>query len=576
MKNLALSFSIIFLAFGICFAQTSAFTYQGKLADSGSPANGQYDFVFKLFSLSADGAQIGADVVRDDVQVTTGVFTVSLDFGSSPFTSDTARYLEIAVRPGASTGAYTTLVPRQPITSSPYSVSTIRAVSAAVADNALQLGGVNASQYVQTADARLSDARTPTAGSTDYIQNTTAQQTRADFNISGTGTANIFNATTQYNIGGSRVLSVGGTDNVFAGVGAGGANTTGSFNSFFGRNAGQANAEGTSNSFFGVDAGIAATSVRNSFFGAEAGVQSSTGFDNAFFGYAAGQSNTVGNANTVIGAFADLSANNLTNATAIGHNARVSQSNSLVLGNGVNVGIGTTAPQQSLHVVGNEILSTGIQAGFKFRDRGSASSNDDWVWYSNTNIARFFRAGVGDLLTVTTNGTVEIPGALDVTGRVRIGVLGSAFGESLAVGTVRLEQLGSAGSTSLCQNFFLFISSCSSSIRYKQNIDSFNQGLSLVKQLRPVSFNWRANNQADFGLVAEEVNKVEPLLTTTNDKGEIEGVKYDRVGVVLVNAVQEQQRQIDAQQKQIERQQKQIDSLKQIVCSMNPRADICK
>ncbi|MDQ4139819.1 MAG: hypothetical protein M3142_04775, partial [Bacteroidota bacterium] len=45
-----------------------------------------------------------------------------------------------------------------------------------------------------------------------------------------------------------------------------------------------------------------------------------------------------------------------------------------------NTGIGTTAPQQRLHVVGNEILSTGSVSGFKFRNRGSNSSDDDWVW----------------------------------------------------------------------------------------------------------------------------------------------------------------------------------------------------
>ena len=45
----------------------------------------------------------------------------------------------------------------------------------------------------------------------------------------------------------------------------------------------------------------------------------------------------------------------------------------------------------------------------------------------------------------------------------------------------------------------------------------------------------------DMGLVAEEVNAVEPLLTTTNTSGAVEGVKYDRVGVVLINAVKEQQ-----------------------------------
>jgi len=83
----------------------------------------------------------------------------------------------------------------------------------------------------------------------------------------------------------------------------------------------------------------------------------------------------------------------------------IATENALIAG---NVGIGTVAPQQTLHVVGSEILSTGNASGFKFRDRGSVSSSDDWVWYSNGNIARFFRAGVGDLMSVQTNGNVGI------------------------------------------------------------------------------------------------------------------------------------------------------------------------
>lgn len=55
------------------------------------------------------------------------------------------------------------------------------------ASNSAQLGGVAASSYVLTSDSRLSDARPPTAGSANYIQNTTSQQT-ANFNISGNGT----------------------------------------------------------------------------------------------------------------------------------------------------------------------------------------------------------------------------------------------------------------------------------------------------------------------------------------------------------------------------------------------------
>ena len=53
--------------------------------------------------------------------VTNGLFTVQLDFGMSPFNGN-PRWLEIGVRPGASTGAYTTVNPRQPITATPYAI----------------------------------------------------------------------------------------------------------------------------------------------------------------------------------------------------------------------------------------------------------------------------------------------------------------------------------------------------------------------------------------------------------------------------------------------------------------------
>ncbi len=155
----AISIAWCFLCLGQAIgAQTTAFTYQGKLADGGSPATGQYDFIFRLFSALSGGSQIGGDLVRDDVQVTSGMFAVDLDSGSSPFTSTTGHYLEIAVRAGASTGAYTTLGSRQPITSSPYSVETIRATSAAGADEALRPDGVPAGNDIQDTATRPTHA----------------------------------------------------------------------------------------------------------------------------------------------------------------------------------------------------------------------------------------------------------------------------------------------------------------------------------------------------------------------------------------------------------------------------------
>ena len=116
-------------------AQTTAFSYQGKLDDAGSPANGAYDFEFRLFDASSAGTQIGSTITVNDLTVTAGIFNTSLDFGASAFPGAN-RWLEISVRLGTSTGAYTTLTPRQPINSTPYAVRSLSALTADTATNA--------------------------------------------------------------------------------------------------------------------------------------------------------------------------------------------------------------------------------------------------------------------------------------------------------------------------------------------------------------------------------------------------------------------------------------------------------
>jgi hypothetical protein len=97
------------------------FTYQGRLIDGDSPAEGDYDFRFILYDAQAGGSQVGGIEAPEDVTVTGGLFTVALDFGSAAFTGQ-ARWLEIGVRPWDSTGAYTPLSPRQELTAAPYAL----------------------------------------------------------------------------------------------------------------------------------------------------------------------------------------------------------------------------------------------------------------------------------------------------------------------------------------------------------------------------------------------------------------------------------------------------------------------
>lgn len=98
----------------------TAFTYQGRLNDAGAPANGAFDLQLVLYDAPVGGSQAGPVLTRDDVVVTSGLFTAALDFGA--VFGGSKRFLEVGVRPGASTGAYTILSPRQELTPAPYAV----------------------------------------------------------------------------------------------------------------------------------------------------------------------------------------------------------------------------------------------------------------------------------------------------------------------------------------------------------------------------------------------------------------------------------------------------------------------
>jgi len=147
---------------------TTAFTYQGELQTAGLPATGQHDLRFRLFDAAAGGVQIGAIICSDNVTLSGGRFTVSLDFGAA-FTGQ-QRFLEIEAR--ADTGlnctdatGFAILVPRQPLTAAPnaaFALTAASATTAATATNANQLNGQAAAFYQNAANlsaGTLSDLR---------------------------------------------------------------------------------------------------------------------------------------------------------------------------------------------------------------------------------------------------------------------------------------------------------------------------------------------------------------------------------------------------------------------------------
>src|SRR5690242_15416639 len=132
-RVLASLLTIVFTT--LLHAQTTAFTYQGQLQNNGSPANGIYDLQFSLYDAETSGGVVAGPITNSLVAVTNGLFTTTLDFGSSVFDGNN-RWLEIGVATNGS-DSFATLSPRQPITSTPYAIQSLNAATAASANSVL-------------------------------------------------------------------------------------------------------------------------------------------------------------------------------------------------------------------------------------------------------------------------------------------------------------------------------------------------------------------------------------------------------------------------------------------------------
>jgi hypothetical protein len=309
-----------------------------------------------------------------------------------------------------------------------------------------------------------------------------------------------------------------GGNNNFFGTGAG-ANTTGGWNSFFGGYAGKANTTGSD----------------NSFFGRLAGRYNTTGNHNSFFGAQAGVSNTVEHNNSFIGALSNGAAG-ITNATALGYRAQVSQSNSLVLGsiagvNGadayVNVGIGTQQPNRQLHLAGpNAVfrMDRTVDTASFLLVRTSASGVPWKTFLVGTNssgsnqgefIINDMGAAVGGAgsrrMTITNTGAVQFTGTVSAAGFIN-----------------------------------------TSSLGYKTNVRTFDHALETVNRLRGVRFDWKESGEPAVGLIAEEVAEVIPEVVAL-EGGAPSGVSYANLVAVLVEAVKEQQTELNVLKAKIER-----------------------
>lgn len=225
------------------------------------------------------------------------------------------------------------------------------------------------------------------------------------------------------NVSGSNNIAIGSdalSDNTAdynVGIGASvmANNTTGTLNVAVGRNALTSNVTGSNNVAVGAHSLQSNLNGFNTAVGYHALSITTTGYSNTAVGYTAGNVNMTGYRNTLIGDSANVTFTNYSNATAIGWNARVAQSNSLVLGSTqgiggsdvtVRVGIGTTSPARALHI-GNDTLGIrygGVSTGGSFI--GTPSATTDKILYADANgDIRAMNAGsTNQVLTYTAAG----------------------------------------------------------------------------------------------------------------------------------------------------------------------------
>lgn len=178
---------ILFACISAARAQTSAFTYQGRLTDASATANGAYDFQFAVYDAASGGTLIATNsTATTGITLTGGVFTAQLDFGAAAFPG-ADRYLEIRVKKPAD-ASYATLSPRQQITSAPYAIRAMNATNVETTGGNSVVNSINNGATNTTINSnRLSpDVVRLNPGATQSV--TTTDPTAALLDASGTTT----------------------------------------------------------------------------------------------------------------------------------------------------------------------------------------------------------------------------------------------------------------------------------------------------------------------------------------------------------------------------------------------------
>src|SRR6267378_554013 len=319
-----------------------------------------------------------------------------------------------------------------------------------------------------------------------------------------------------------------GGGNTAIGGGALQQNTTGSGNTATGGGALSQNTTADSNTATGVNAlGLNTTGGANTANGFFALLHNTSGIDNTATGDSALLNNTTGSYNTANGFDALFNNTNGTANTAIGSFALVdNQSGSNNTAGGNNIGFGFLAGSN---------LTTG-------------SNNID----IGANVPGV--AGEANTIRIGKSGTQKktfIAGIRGVTVASGVGVIVSSSGQ---LGTVQ------------------------SSARFKEDIKPMDKASEALLKLKPVTFRYKQELDPDkmpqFGLIAEEVEKVDPDLVVRDEEGKLTTVRYEAVNAMLLNEFLKEHRTVEAQGHEEREDRVTISQLKSVITQQQRQIEI--
>ena len=353
-----------------------------------------------------------------------------------------------------------------------------------------------------------------------YAGNNTAEGTAALFSLtsgsdnSGLGFQALFyNTTGTYNTAeGFRALfrNSSGQQNTANGVNGLISNTNGSANTAIGTNALFYNSTGGQNTAVGVQALYRNTAGTNTAIGYQALSSNDVGSPNSAFGWRALKANTSGNYNTAMG-YAALFSNSAGSLnTALGDGALYS-----------NIG-------------GQQNTAIGADAGYNITGSG------------NIDIGNNVAGVAGE------NNTIRIGDNLSISSGASACYIGGIYGQLAASTPVYITLEGKLGTMT-------------SSRRFKQDIKPMENISEAILSLQPVTFRYKKEFDPtiaeQFGLEAEDVEKVNPALVIRDKEGKPYSVRYDQVNAMLLNEFLKEHRVVQEQGAMIAQLQGQIKAL---------------